>query len=306
MRHPGLRILHVLAVACFVAACSQAGMRGPSPPADTTSVGQEGMEGAGADTGTTDSAGDRAGRNDGGESTAAVGGAGSAVDTGQTDGKTAAASSGLPQGGQSAGSPPSMDGSAQGTTSESSTGGRTDGTAGTDPEGAFNRSLGEFDAEIAREREAVAAAGRGSGQAAETREAGDARAVAGVAAAGRGRAGSFPGALPGMDDAAAMGEGGLDGMGDAAAGDGGTAGGGPEATADAGDGGSAGSPAGGDAADQARAEEIAARLPPDIPPDGSGEDQVARQLREAALAEEDPRVREALWDQYRRHTGLKK
>ncbi len=51
---------------------------------------------------------------------------------------------------------------------------------------------------------------------------------------------------------------------------------------------------------------VVANLPPDIPADGTGEDQVARQLREAALAEKDPKVREALWDQYRRHTGIRK
>jgi hypothetical protein len=49
-----------------------------------------------------------------------------------------------------------------------------------------------------------------------------------------------------------------------------------------------------------------AKVPDDIPADGTGEDQVARQLREAAMAEKDPVVREALWDQYRRHTGIKK
>jgi hypothetical protein len=47
-------------------------------------------------------------------------------------------------------------------------------------------------------------------------------------------------------------------------------------------------------------------IPDDIPADGTGEDQVARQLREAAMAEKDPVVREALWEQYRRHTGLRK
>ena len=50
----------------------------------------------------------------------------------------------------------------------------------------------------------------------------------------------------------------------------------------------------------------AADLPADIPADGSGEDQVARQIREAAMAEKDPKVREAWWEEYRRHTGIKK
>ena len=50
----------------------------------------------------------------------------------------------------------------------------------------------------------------------------------------------------------------------------------------------------------------APNIPADIPADGTGEDQVAHQLREAAMAEKDPVVRDALWDQYRRHTGIKK
>jgi hypothetical protein len=33
------------------------------------------------------------------------------------------------------------------------------------------------------------------------------------------------------------------------------------------------------------------------------EDIVARQLREAALAEEDPEMRERLWEEYRKYTG---
>jgi hypothetical protein len=49
-----------------------------------------------------------------------------------------------------------------------------------------------------------------------------------------------------------------------------------------------------------------ADIPEDIPVDGTGEDQVAKQLREAAMAEKDPVVREALWEQYRKHTGIRK
>ena len=48
-----------------------------------------------------------------------------------------------------------------------------------------------------------------------------------------------------------------------------------------------------------------AMIPEDIPLDGSAEDQVARQIREAAMAETDPAIRAALWDEYRKHTGLK-
>lgn len=44
-------------------------------------------------------------------------------------------------------------------------------------------------------------------------------------------------------------------------------------------------------------------VPEDIP-EGNDDDVVARQLREAAMSEPDPEVRERLWDEYRRYTGL--
>lgn len=50
-------------------------------------------------------------------------------------------------------------------------------------------------------------------------------------------------------------------------------------------------------------EEIEARTPDDIP-DLVSEDIVARQLREAALAEDDPKLRERLWDEYRSYNDL--
>jgi len=43
-----------------------------------------------------------------------------------------------------------------------------------------------------------------------------------------------------------------------------------------------------------------ARVPEDIG-DGRDDDVVARQLREAAMSEEDPVIREKLWDEYRRY-----
>jgi hypothetical protein len=52
-------------------------------------------------------------------------------------------------------------------------------------------------------------------------------------------------------------------------------------------------------------EEQVADLPDDITVDESAEDQVARQIREAAMAEEDPFIRDALWDEYRKHMGMK-
>jgi hypothetical protein len=42
------------------------------------------------------------------------------------------------------------------------------------------------------------------------------------------------------------------------------------------------------------------RVPADVG-DGSDDDIVARQLREAAIAEDDPELREKLWDEYRRY-----
>jgi hypothetical protein len=44
-------------------------------------------------------------------------------------------------------------------------------------------------------------------------------------------------------------------------------------------------------------------IPEDIP-SGNNDDVVARQLREAAMSEADPELREALWDEYRSYTGL--
>jgi hypothetical protein len=44
-------------------------------------------------------------------------------------------------------------------------------------------------------------------------------------------------------------------------------------------------------------------VPKDIPP-ASGDDIVARQLREAAMSEKDPKLRAKLWNEYRRYKGL--
>ena len=48
------------------------------------------------------------------------------------------------------------------------------------------------------------------------------------------------------------------------------------------------------------------RIPEDIPMDGTGEDVIARQIRQAAVEEDDPIIRAALWDEYRKHMGIKK
>ena len=43
-----------------------------------------------------------------------------------------------------------------------------------------------------------------------------------------------------------------------------------------------------------------AQVPGDVG-DGSDDDIIARQLREAAMAEEDPELREKLWQEYRNY-----
>jgi hypothetical protein len=50
-------------------------------------------------------------------------------------------------------------------------------------------------------------------------------------------------------------------------------------------------------------EEIRSRTPDDIPITVD-DDIIARQLREAALAEEDPELRERLWEEYRKYNGI--
>jgi hypothetical protein len=50
-------------------------------------------------------------------------------------------------------------------------------------------------------------------------------------------------------------------------------------------------------------EQVAARTPEDLA-DMVDDDIIARQLREAALTEEDPKLRERLWDEYRKYKGL--
>jgi len=44
--------------------------------------------------------------------------------------------------------------------------------------------------------------------------------------------------------------------------------------------------------------------PPSDIPNGDDDDVIARQLREAAMREPDPAVREKLWDEYRKYKGI--
>ena len=61
-----------------------------------------------------------------------------------------------------------------------------------------------------------------------------------------------------------------------------------------------------DESSQSKADKQKERIPDDIPMDGTGEDVIARQIREAAIQEDDPMIREALWEEYRKHMGIKK
>jgi len=44
--------------------------------------------------------------------------------------------------------------------------------------------------------------------------------------------------------------------------------------------------------------------PPEDIPSGRDDDVVARQIRELAMSEPDPELREAIWDEYRKYTGI--
>ena len=56
--------------------------------------------------------------------------------------------------------------------------------------------------------------------------------------------------------------------------------------------------------DQEIPEQVAVYAPPADIPDGTDDDVVARQLREAAMREPDPELREKLWDEYRKYKGI--
>ncbi|MEX1031995.1 MAG: hypothetical protein WDZ30_01415 [Cellvibrionaceae bacterium] len=77
-------------------------------------------------------------------------------------------------------------------------------------------------------------------------------------------------------------------------------GGDPEVAAAPGNARSGGHPNGSDAGGPGRAND-AAYAPPDDIPSGDDDDVVARQIREAAMYEDDPELREKLWEEYRKY-----
>jgi hypothetical protein len=120
--------------------------------------------------------------------------------------------------------------------------------------------------------------------------------------------------VPGREDPSAMGRSGASGQSSASGGAGQQRPGRPVAEAGARGGGrttdrsTGGSPdAGGLEGGQGSAGGVeggAAQNDPRVPPDvgdGSDDDVVARQLREAAMKEDDPELREKLWDEYREY-----
>ncbi len=142
-----------------------------------------------------------------------------------------------------------------------------------------------YDREIARERGAMAASGQGA--------ASGSGGMGGM----MGGAGGAGGPMVTIPNASGGESGGGRSSGNARtdgkpAGDGGgESGGGPQ------EGGGRGGAA--DARSEPKVE-----IPEDIAKAAGSEDQVARQIREAAEQEEDSRIREALWEEYRKHMGL--
>jgi len=148
------------------------------------------------------------------------------------------------------------------------------------------------------ERSGMASTGGGSGGSARQREAGDSKSVSD--AAGRGGYGAPAGG--------GMAGGGMADIPGNSGTSGGASGSSAEAGSEAGGGGeqnAKGEFEGGDLDESDRDGAMVGNIPEDIPADGSGDDQVARQLREAAMAEQDPDIREALWDEYRKQMSIK-
>jgi hypothetical protein len=144
----------------------------------------------------------------------------------------------------------------------------------------FDETFAVFDERMRKEQEAIsqdrAARGGGSGPAggaAAGEETGDGQSGEGSGEEGEGMPGEGPGGEG--NDPAGRGESGGESNGEQGGG-GGVGGGGPL--------GGAGPNA----------------VPADIP-DGRDDDIVARQLREAAMKETDPELRERLWEEYRQY-----
>jgi len=184
------------------------------------------------------------------------------------------------------------------------TGGQQPGTQGAggqaggadDLDEVFEKSLGDFDGVMGQEREGMASTGAGSGGSAQQREAGDAKSVGD--AQGRGGMGGAAGGTASIPGSEGMSGGEAGGVAGEDSAENSAEGGGGQKDKE-------GEFEGGDFDESERDGANVAKIPDDIPVDGSGDDQVAEQIREAAMAEKDPIIREALWDEYRKHMGMK-
>ena len=176
-----------------------------------------------------------------------------------------------------------------------------------DPDQVLNESMGDFDGTIAGEREVLAKSGGGEAKSAGRREQGDSESVK-DAGTGQGPGGMAD--APGGESASGGAAGSAGAAGGAAGGQSGdTAGSQPAGSQGSQAGGGSGSTStersGGDRDGSDRDSANVAKIPDDIPIDGSGDDQVAEQIREMAMQEEDPALREKYWEEYRKHTGIK-
>lgn len=147
----------------------------------------------------------------------------------------------------------------------------------------FERSFGVFDGRMRDEQAAVAGQRGGGGQ-------GSGSEAGGSGASGAGGAGAEGEGDKSADGKSGEGEKGQKGSGQSGNGPG-SGKSGERGTGQTGGGGFGGGAKGGGGPNTA---------PADIP-DGSDDDVVARQLREAATNETDPELREKLWQEYRNY-----
>ena len=157
----------------------------------------------------------------------------------------------------------------------------------------LSRSLGKFDQLLLKEKE-VLEQNKRPADAAEAASRGGGSGGSGSGSAGSGSAGS-----------------GSSGSGSSGEGDAGATGQEGSESQEAAPGGrqsgdqSAGGAVGGGTQGGGSSPETDSRVPADVS-DGHDDDVVARQLREAAMAEKDPELRERLWDEYRAYKSGKR
>ena len=172
-----------------------------------------------------------------------------------------------------------------------------------DPDQVLNESMGDFDGDISREREVLAKSGGGSAKSAGRREQADSGSVK-DASIGQG-----PGGAVGLPGGESPSGGSAGAAGSSDGGQSSQTGSGPQVGAEGSQaGGGSGSTStersGRDSQGSDRDSANVAKIPDDIPIEGSGDDAVGAQIREMALQEEDAVLREAIWEEYRKHTGI--